>query len=294
MVEIMTDYWKQYLVPIPKDFSDTTPLPPLEPLRKKILIKVKYSPPDKKASKKAANSSKDEEKDSSGEEGQMEASRKGKIVEALSKLGIYTRSCHFNHLNQPEAQIPTHVFALSESKIISVEEQDKDGLFKHNMSFLMRAYPKGTRVRSSNLDPCPFWRQGIQMVALNWQQMNAAIMLNDAMFDGTAGWVTKPAGYRPVGQESSAVKRMTFDLRVQILAAQNLDPEARTTPNVYVKCELHVGSNDGDAIPKEGKNKGGEWKRRSAVRHSKDPDFSCDTLDFEGVENVIPELSFIR
>lgn len=27
----------------------------------------------------------------------------------------------------------------------------------------MRAYPKGLRVSSSNLDPAIFWRQGVQM-----------------------------------------------------------------------------------------------------------------------------------
>ena len=296
MVEIMTDYWKPYLVPMPKESSDQTPLPPLESLRKSILVKVKYSPPQRAGTKKPGkHSPKDsEEKDSSEDENQVTSSKKGKIIENLSKLGVYTRSCHFDSLDQPEAQIPTHVFALSEKKVISLQEQNKDSLFKHNLSFMMRAYPKGTRVRSSNLDPAPFWRQGIQMVALNWQQTNAAMMLNDAMFADTGGWVTKPEGYRKTKDPQPLAKRINFDLSVQVLAAQGLDPSSRTTPDVYVKCELHVGSKDGDAIPAEGKNKGGEWKRTSAVRHSKEPDFSGETLEFKGVENVVPELSFVR
>ena len=129
------------------------------------------------------------------------------------------------------------------------------------------------------------------MVALNWQQINAAMMMNDAMFADTGGWMLKPEGYR---KAEVAIKRISFDLSVQALAAQHLDQDARSTPNVFIKCELHVGSHEGEAIPNGGKNKGGEWKRNSAVRHSKEPDFAGDTLKFEGVENVVPELSFVR
>lgn len=297
MVEIMTDYWKQYLVPEPANFSDDMPLPTLESLRKCILVKVKYTPPDKAAkTRSGAISNASAEPDSDEGETQVDSTMKGKILEALSQLGVYTRSCHFHSLDQPEAKIPTHVFALSEKKLVSLQEEHQDALFRHNISFLMRAYPKGTRVRSTNLDPAPFWRQGIQMVALNWQQLNAAMMLNEAMFAGTGGWMLKPADYcsEQVGGKSS--KRKRLDLSVRLLAAQRLDMGTRTTPNVYIKCELHVESRaekEGE-VPKEGKSKGGEWKRRSSVRHSHDPDFSGDTMQFDAVEDVDPELSFIR
>ncbi len=296
MVEIMTEYWEKYLVPLPEDFSDETPLPPLESLKNKILVKVKFSPAKKSKQSKSLSrkTSKESSKEDSDVEGQEEAVKKGKIIEALSKLGIYVRAYHFDNLDQPEATIPTHVFALSEKKIVTLQEENKNGLWKHNLSFLMRAYPKGTRVRSSNLDPAPFWRQGIQMVALNWQQSNAALMLNDAMFADTQGWALKPDGYRMLKSGQSEIKRYTYDFRMQVLAAQNLDQDMKSTPNVYVKCELHVGSNEGDSIPKDGKNKGGEWKRRSVVRRSKDPDFGGDQLHFLGVSGVVPELSFVR
>lgn len=65
----------------------------------------------------------------------------------------------------------------------------------------------------------------------------------------------------------------------------------------YVKCELHVASQDeqeGGQIPKGGKNKGGEWKRKTASHHSHDPDFSAETMDFHGVSGAVPELSFVR
>lgn len=296
MVECMQDYWSQYLVDIPKKFSDETPLPPLSSLKKKILVKVKYTPPEKKHSRFGRKDAADKDED---EEDQVDPSKKGKIIEALSKLGVYVRSCHFDSLDQPEAKIPTHIFALSESKVISLLEQNRTALFSHNLNHLMRAYPKGTRVRSSNLDPGPFWRQGIQVVALNWQQMNAAMMMNEAMFAGSGGWINKPDGYRPgpKGAQPPPIKRIGVDLHIEILAAQKLDQEKSSAPNAFIKAEIHVESKtekEAGSIPDGGKNKGGEWKRKSAVRHSKDPDFGGDTLEFKGVEDVIPELSFIR
>ena len=65
----------------------------------------------------------------------------------------------------------------------------------------------------------------------------------------------------------------------------------------YIKCELHVASQDeqdGGQIPKGGKNKGGEWKRKTASQRSHDPDFSDEAMDFHGVAGAVPELSFVR
>lgn len=230
MVEIINDYWKPYLVPIPGDLDDTTPLPPLESLKNRILIKVKYTPPEK-AEKSALDRtlSKTSTRDDPSSEDELatEPSKKGKIIESLGRLGVYTRSCHFDSFEQPEAKIPTHIFALSEKKLLDLHDSDPNLVFEHNLDFLMRAYPKGTRVRSSNLDPAPFWRQGIQMVALNWQQMNAAIMMNEAMFAGTGGWVLKPQGYRRVDGVVGDLRRTKFDLTVNVLAAQGLSPEEK-------------------------------------------------------------------
>lgn len=231
MVEIINDYWKPYLVPRPEGFDETTPLPPLNSLKNRILIKVKYTPPEKaKKSKLDTTLSKTSSRDdtsSSEDDLATEPAKQGKILESLGKLGIYTRSCHFDSFEQPEAKIPTHIFALSEKKLLDLHESAPESVFDHNLDFLMRAYPKGTRVRSSNLDPAPFWRLGIQMVALNWQQMNAAVMLNEAMFTGTGGWVLKPEGFRRTNGNVGKIKRCNFDLSVRVLAAKGLMPEGK-------------------------------------------------------------------
>lgn len=133
--ELMQDYWGEFLVKLPDDFSDSTPLPSLENLRKKILVKVKFVPPEK-AKNKDAN-----EDDSSEDEG--DATKKSKIIEKLSTMGVFTRAFHFQSFDHPTSSIPTHVFSFGESKLLKACEEHPDELLKHNQHYLMRAYPKG-------------------------------------------------------------------------------------------------------------------------------------------------------
>lgn len=88
----------------------------------------------------------------------------------------------------------------------------------------------------------------------------------------------KPKGYLPVKGDQPAPNRVKLDVKVKFLAAQGLG-RVDDVPSVYVKCELHVESKaeaeDGQ-IPRGGKNKGGEYKWRSTMRHNRDPDFGGD------------------
>lgn len=133
MVEIMKEVFGSYLGDLDLEVNDDTPLPTLEDLRQRILIKVKYSA--RKSPSKAKSTSNfsgaEIEGESSGEE-QAEADQKGKIIPELGSMGIYTRSYHFKSLEQPEAKLPTHVFSLSESKLIDTHKQDASALFRHN------------------------------------------------------------------------------------------------------------------------------------------------------------------
>lgn len=77
----------------------------------------------------------------------------------------------------------------------------KLSLDKHNRRYLMRVYPHVLRYKSSNFNPIPFWKAGVQMVATNWQTNDIGQQLNLAMFqildhqpDGSfkSGYVLKP------------------------------------------------------------------------------------------------------
>ena len=307
MVDIMKEAWANHLVDITgRAEADVEHLPSPDQLRQKILIKVKWTPNTKTGESNnpldhvASHSSEEEHVPQEAKEKKKKAS---KILVVLSQLGIYTRGYSFKHFSQPEAQIPTHVFSLSEQKVTEMHETQHDSQFDHNRNYLMRVFPSGLRVNSSNIDPAFSWRQGAQMVALNWQSWDKGMMLNEGMFAGEEGWVLKPEGYLGTivkgerKQEASPIKRQAVDLSIALLAAQNLplpgDQKHASRLHPYVKCQLHVDQGSAKAIDAEGKSDE-KYKRRSATAKGVDPDYLGETLHFSNVLRVVEKLSFIR
>jgi len=324
MVEIMNEYWKGLLVDLPLDStqpSDELPLPLLKELQNKILVKVKRAPakPVVETSVKPTNlqapppliktdSAESISSSSSASEATATEQRppapKAKITEALGRLGIYTGAYHFKGLDQPEASIPTHVFSLSEKTLMEVHETQPAELFKHNKHFFMRAYPKGLRLNSSNLNPSVFWRAGVQIVALNWQRWDGGMMQNEGMFAGTNGWVLKPEGYRGTSNETTqktAVPHHNLDLSIEFLAGQDipLPPEEDDPKDFkpYVKVELHVEKHEertSEPIPGGGKSNKGEFKKKTKSQRTPNPDFGREIVKFTNVSGVTEELTFVR
>ena len=93
-----------------------------------------------------------------------------------------------------------------------------------------RIYPKGTRVDSSNYDPCEAWSAGAHMVALNYQTLAHPLHVNDGKFreNGHCGYVLKPE--------------------------YMLSEKAVPSPPVIVTVHLMSGQQ----LPKPGGTKGGE------------------------------------
>ncbi|KAF2707746.1 PLC-like phosphodiesterase [Pleomassaria siparia CBS 279.74] len=325
MVEIMNEYWKGMLIDLPPDPSqslDELPLPSLKELQNKILVKVKRAPPKplieptvkptnlqapstliQSTSAESIQSTSTSSEDAPGAETKPPAP-KAKITEALGKLGIYTGAYHFKSLDQPEANIPTHVFSLSEKTLMEVHETQPAALFNHNKHFFMRAYPKGLRLNSSNLNPSIFWRAGVQIVALNWQRWDGGMMQNEGMFAGTNGWVLKPDGYRGTSDKTTqktAILYHNLDLSIEFLAGQDIPlPPGEDDPmdfKPYVKVELHVEKLDertGEPIPGVGKNNKGEYKKKTKSQRTPNPDFGREIIKFTDVSGVTEELTFVR
>jgi phosphatidylinositol phospholipase C, delta len=240
MIEIMRRAWSSRLVIPPAKAPEILPSP--AELKGKILIKVKAPSRPKVAAEvsrpsgAAATELNDESSESEAEPQapakSKKPAKKSKVIEALSSMGVYLKGYHFSKLDSPEAIIPSHVFSLSERKLIQVHEGFGIGLFAHNMKYFMRAYPAGTRISSSNLDPSIFWRKfGVQFAALNWQRMDAGVMLNEGQFTGSGGWILKPEGYRqthlpPKSTSTETAPRVVpcqrFNLLIEVLAAQDL------------------------------------------------------------------------
>ena len=310
MVEIMEKTWQGLLIVASKD--QCVELPCLAELRGKILVKVKHGEPSTlKGTALQMTNTDASQSDSDENEAEKHARpKKGAMIRALCAMGVYTQGYHFKSLASPEALSATHVFSLSEKKLIEVHRSSGPTLFSHNKNFLMRVYPSGRRFSSSNLDPLVYWALGCQVVALNWQRWDAGMMLNEGMFAGSGGWVLKPVGYRgddregiEVGFESKAnsIPRKLLNLAIELFAAQNLPvPTGDSRPESlrpYVKCELHIAESEeisGEPIEKGGRSKGGQYKRRTKTGKSIDPDFGGETIIFDKIPQVIDELSFLR
>ncbi|XP_015511799.1 1-phosphatidylinositol 4,5-bisphosphate phosphodiesterase epsilon-1-like [Neodiprion virginianus] len=85
--------------------------------------------------------------------------------------------------------------SLNESAAKKICRKQPLGVVAHAETQLIRTYPAGMRIDSSNFNPVIFWAFGIQMVALNYQTDDAALHLNATMFEqnGQCGYVRKPS-----------------------------------------------------------------------------------------------------
>ena len=94
---------------------------------------------------------------------------KVKMSMDLVSLLVYTVGVKCRGLNKKEEYAPEHVFSLSENTANKLLKQSMGDLIKHNRTHLVRIYPKGIRIGSTNYEPHRYWSAGCQLVALNWQ-----------------------------------------------------------------------------------------------------------------------------
>lgn len=181
-------------------------------------------------------------------------------------------------------------------------EHSVERLHKWHQHFFSRVYPKGTRVDSSNFDPICHWDAGVQMVALNYQTQDEAMLLNEAMFEscqGGCGYTLKSARMRePSSIQETEVRRFKVHLiggyrlprpRSQLLTkVKRGKEEAPSSP--FVSIALHTT---------EGKQ---EYCSKAVKRNGFDPKFdflappegaSGCTAWFEVEDEVDPELCFL-
>ncbi|KAG8926409.1 Phospholipase C [Tulasnella sp. 418] len=148
---------------------------------------------------------------------------KVKMSMALVALLVYTVGVKCRGFNKKEHYDTTHLFSLSERTANKILKQSMVDLIKHNRTHVVRVYPNGTRLKSTNFEPHRYWAAGAQLVALNWQTFDLGYMINYAMFqrNGKCGYVLKPATLR-VKDKASLGNRTEHFLDVTIVSAQQL------------------------------------------------------------------------
>ncbi|KAJ7462363.1 PLC-like phosphodiesterase [Mycena galericulata] len=171
---------------------------------------------------------------------------------ALASLLVYTVGVKCRGIDESKIYAPEHVFSLSENtanKYIKGGAGIED-LIRHTQTHVVRIYPKGIRVDSTNYEPLQYWAAGCQLVALNIQTMDLGYRINQAMFmrSGPQGYVLKPSALRdPHFQELR--KHTNHFLDVTIISAQQLPrPKDSSGKEVieksivdpYIEVALHI------------------------------------------------------
>lgn len=101
--------------------------------------------------------------------------KKIRIARALSDITIYCQSRHFPGFS-PHDGCQTHdgcqphkIISFSERVSLRLSKQNLQEYINMNKSHLVRVYPAGFRINSTNYDPHHHWAAGCQVVALNYQ-----------------------------------------------------------------------------------------------------------------------------
>ncbi|GMH12713.1 hypothetical protein Nepgr_014554 [Nepenthes gracilis] len=87
-----------------------------------------------------------------------------------------------------------HRLALSELQLENAIKTHGTDIVRFTQQNLLRVYPKGTRISSSNYNPVEGWTYGIQMAAVNMQGYDKHLWITHGRFraNGGCGYVKKP------------------------------------------------------------------------------------------------------
>lgn len=102
MVEIMEEAWKGMLIEVTPELEATQAPPPLETLKRKILIKVKWVPATGDEAQKDDQTDALDTPPSLDRDGQPAPPKKpSKVLHSLSRLAVFTKGYSFRQFTQP-------------------------------------------------------------------------------------------------------------------------------------------------------------------------------------------------
>ncbi|KAI4602474.1 hypothetical protein KJ359_009718 [Pestalotiopsis sp. 9143b] len=277
----------------------------LNDLGSKIVLIVEYHFTDEKES---TDSSSDEEEDETERKArhdykaQRKAAPKSGIIPELSELGVYAQSVKpvdNSWFEEPEMKNGPHdhLINVSEVQLASHMPGNNEKIAIHNSKHLMRVFPKGTRISSTNLKPATFWAIGAQICALNWQSFGLSLQLNEALFSGSDGYVLKPAALRAGGNGRLNTGKK-IKLRLEVAGATDVPlPNGRSAGDIkpYLTCTLFHPDDMAEDVAKHRTKHYRQHTLGMLHRDEKNPPADeplwDETLEWEYEDN---ELVFLR
>lgn len=142
--------------------------------------------------------------------------------------------------------------SLSEQKLQTAVRQHGSDIVRFTQRNLLRVYPKGSRIFSSNYDPLIAWTHGAQMVAFNMQGYGKHLWLMQGMFraNGGCGYVKKPDILLNVGPNNkffdpNTTRQVKKTLKVKVYMGDGWHLEFRGThfdpfspPDFFTKVQI--------------------------------------------------------
>ncbi|XP_072259168.1 1-phosphatidylinositol 4,5-bisphosphate phosphodiesterase zeta-1 [Pyxicephalus adspersus] len=240
-------------------------LPSPEALKGKILIKHKKIDPEQipSPSEQEAEGRNEEESDNKNSKDKKKTFTymlrkylstkqqvKGpQIAPEMSDLVIYTKPktfVSFQHACNKQKFYENN--SLSEKEARQLVWHSAPKFVLHNMKFITRIYPKGSRTGSSNFQPQEFWNVGCQMVAMNFQTPGIPMDLQDGRFrdNGGCGYVLKPdflcGSHYTFDPNNPHSHSQPFSLSIKVISGFLLPPSKLSksnTANPIVTLEIY-------------------------------------------------------
>ncbi|KAK9998364.1 hypothetical protein SO802_017967 [Lithocarpus litseifolius] len=161
--------------------------------------------------------------------------------------------------------------SLSEQALEKATSSHGMDVIRFTQRNILRVYPKGTRLNSSNYNPLIGWMHGAQMVAFNMQGYGKYLWLMHGMFrsNGGCGYVKKPDFLMKLGPDNSVFDpkaklqvKKTLKVKVYMGDGWHLDFtqthfDLFSPPDFYTR--VGIAGVPADKVMKETKTKQDDW-----------------------------------